>query len=64
MVLGMYGKRRGYEIPKAFLENFKQRVKDTFVQEWHSRLETSTRARTFTHITKCQFSAIFKYYKC
>ena len=45
----------GVQNAKAFLEIFKQRVKDTFVQEWHSRLETSTRARTFIHITKFNY---------
>ena len=40
---------QGVENPKSFLEIFKQRI-DKFVQEWHSRLENSTRARTFINI--------------
>ena len=47
---------QGVENPKNFLEIFKQRIKDNFVQEWQSRLENSTRARTFINIKsfKCQ----------
>ena len=41
--------------PKSFLEIFKQRIKDNFVQEWHSRLENSTRARTFINITSFKY---------
>ena len=32
---------------KPFLNIFKQRVRDVFTQDWHSRLENSTRARCF-----------------
>ena len=32
---------------KAFLNIFKQRVRDVFTQDWHSRLENSTKARRF-----------------
>ena len=30
---------------EQFLGTFKQRVRDVFAQEWHTRLENSTRAR-------------------
>ena len=43
---------QGVQNDKFFLEIFKQRVKDSFIQEWHSRLENSTRARMFTYITR------------
>ena len=43
------------ENPQSFLEIFKQRIKDNFVQEWHSRLENSTRARTFINITSFKY---------
>ena len=59
-VLTIYGfgnawEAQGVQNAKAFLEICKQRVKDTFIQEWHSRLETSTRARKFIHITKFNY---------
>ena len=31
---------------QRFVEMFKTRVKDIFMQDWHARLETSTRARS------------------
>ena len=43
------------ENSKSVLEIFKQKVKDCFNQEWHSRLENSSkdsnRARTFIHLS-------------
>ena len=60
-LLSIYGFRNVWEAQyvensKSFLEIFKQKVKDCFVQEWHSRVEDSlkdsNRARTFIHITK------------
>ena len=34
---------------------FKTRVKDVYIQDWHSRLENSTRARCYINIAKFQF---------
>ena len=31
----------------AFINIFKQRIKDVFTQDWHTRLENSTRARCY-----------------
>ncbi|MCG8046233.1 MAG: reverse transcriptase family protein, partial [Candidatus Thiodiazotropha endolucinida] len=39
----------------AFLKQFKQRVRDIFVQEWHSRLETSSRARCYITFSNFQY---------
>ena len=59
-LLSIYGFRNVWEAQyvensKSFLEIFKQKVKDCFFQEWHSRVEDSlkdsNRARTFIHIT-------------
>ena len=44
----------GVEKPESFLEIFKQRIKDNFMQEWHSCLENSTRARTFIAVALCR----------
>ena len=41
------------ENPKSFVEIFKERLKDNFVQEWHS--QNSTRARTFINITSFKY---------
>ena len=59
-LLSIYGfgnvwEAQGVQNVKFFLEIFKQRVKDTFIQEWHSRLENTTRARTFTYITRFDY---------
>ena len=59
-LLSVYGFRdiweaQGVENPKGFLEIFKQRIIANFVQEWHSRLENSTRARTFINITSFKY---------
>ena len=35
---------------KIFMEVFKQRIKDVFIQDWHSRLENSTRTRFYSVI--------------
>ena len=35
---------------QAFLVEFKKRTKDIFVQDWHSRLEESTRARFYNTV--------------
>ena len=40
---------------KNFLEIFKKRIKDNFMQEWHSRVENSTRARTFINTTSFKY---------
>ena len=37
-----------------FLNTFKTRVKDIFVQDWHARLEASTRARCYINIANFQ----------
>ena len=39
----------------SFLGIFKTRVKDVYIQDWHSRLENSTRARCYINIAKFQF---------
>ena len=54
----------------AFLNIFKQRIKDIFTQDWHSRLENSTRARcyltfaNFKYQKYLDFLNIVKYRKC
>ena len=35
----------------TFIKILKIRVKDIFMQEWHSRLDNSTRARFYFHIS-------------
>ena len=37
-----------------FLNTFKTRVKDIFVQDWYVRLEASTRARCYINIANFQ----------
>ena len=37
-----------------FLNTFKTRVKDIFIQDWHARLEASTRARCYINIANFQ----------
>ena len=41
---------QGVENSNSFLQIFKQRVMDIFIQEWHERLENSTRARFYVNI--------------
>ena len=41
---------QGVENSNSFLQIFKQRVRDIFIQEWHERLENSTRARFYVNI--------------
>ena len=41
----------------VFLNIFKQRIKDIFTQEWHSRIEDSTRAMCYLTF------ACFQYHK-
>ena len=54
---------------EQFLGTFKQRVRDVFAQEWHTRLENSTRARcyitfaSFQHQTYLDKLNISKYRK-
>ena len=40
---------------RNFLSIFKLRVKDVYVQDWHSRLENSTRARFYINVAKFQY---------
>ena len=59
-LLSVYGfgdiwETQGVENPKRILEIFKQKINDNFVQEWHGRLEKSTRARTFINITSLKY---------
>ena len=35
----------------GFINVFKIRVRDVFIQEWHARLENSTRARFYMYIS-------------
>ena len=39
----------------TFIKILKIRVKDIFMQEWHSRLENSTRARFYFHISDFRY---------
>ena len=39
----------------AFLKIFKQRITDNFTQNWHSRLENSTRARSYLTFANFQY---------
>ena len=59
-LLSIYGfgnvwEAQGVQNVKFFLEIFKQRVMDSFIQEWHSHLENSIRARTFTYIRRFDY---------
>ena len=38
-----------------FLNTFKSRMRDMFMQDWHSRLENSTRARFYLNIENFQY---------
>ena len=40
---------------RNFLSIFKLRVKDVYIQDWHSRLENSTRARFYINVAKFQY---------
>ena len=45
----------------AFISIFKQRLTNTFIQNWHSRLQSSTRAVIFIDQLQCfNFSNILK----
>ena len=39
----------------SFLQHFKQRVRDIFIQEWHARLENSNRARYYVNIANFKY---------
>jgi len=54
----MYGTAQGLGDNCSFISLLKQRCKDIFVQEWHSRIEGST--RTTFYKTFCSFG--FKSY--
>lgn len=41
---------------EVFLSIFKVRLKDMFMQNWHSRLEESTRARLYITIAKFEYN--------
>ena len=41
---------QGVENSSSFLRVFKQRVRDIYMQEWHDRLEKSSRARFYVNI--------------
>ncbi|MCG8074808.1 MAG: hypothetical protein JAY75_01015, partial [Candidatus Thiodiazotropha taylori] len=45
---------------ETFLKAFKLRLKDIFVQDWHSRLETSTRARCYITFANFQYQHYLK----
>ena len=40
---------------QRFVEKFKTRVKDIFMQDWHARLETSNRARFYNAFANCRY---------
>ena len=52
---------------KYFLEVVKQRLTDNFIQNWHSRIENSSRATFYNHIAMFQLQPyldnlnVFKY---
>ena len=46
---------RFFFVGYSFLQHFKQKVKDIFIQEWHARLENSTRARFYINIADFKF---------
>ena len=46
---------QGVENSNRFLQHFKQRVRDIFIQEWHARLENSTRARFYVNIANFKY---------
>ena len=40
---------------QTFLNIFKQRMRDFFTQDWHSRLQNSTRARCYLTFANFQY---------
>jgi len=40
---------------KLFLLNVKERLNDHFIQGWHSRIENSSRAAFYKHVTHFKF---------
>ena len=46
---------QGVENSNSFLQHFKQRVRDIFIQECHARLENSTRARFYGNIDNFKY---------
>ena len=46
-----------------FLGMLKTRVKDIFIQDWHARLEDSSRARCYINIAKFEFQQYLKILK-
>ena len=40
---------------QMFLNIFKQRMRDVFTQDWHSRLQNSTRARCYLTFANFQY---------
>ena len=42
----------------VFMNIFKQRVRDIFIQNWHERLEKSTRARCYLAFASFQYKNI------
>ena len=46
---------QGVENSNSFLQHFKQNVRDVFIQEWHARLENSTRARFYVNIANFKY---------
>ena len=48
---------QGVENPNSFLQIFKQKIRDVFEQDWHARLENSTRARFYINIANFKYQA-------
>ena len=48
---------QGVENPNSFLQCFKQKIRDVFEQDWHARLENSTRARFYINIANFKYQA-------
>ena len=46
---------QGFCNVNAFMNIFKQRIKDVFTQQWHARLENSTRARCYLTCATFQY---------
>ena len=46
---------QGVENSSSVLQHFKQRVRDMFIQEWHARLENSTRTRFYVIIANFKY---------
>ena len=44
---------------KSFLAEFKKRANDIFLQDWHSRLEESTRARFYITVANLSTKVIW-----